>query len=173
MIVRYNPLSAARSVAVSHRETYRVQVARDGDGGVMSISVEVDSDKGARRSQIAEHRAAIVAGHVHDLLRSGGVSERRWAGGSHFEVEYLPGAHIELLLVAVRPVRLASRASLLAQRIAAMSIEEASYWHAKIPQPGGLPALRLLLTAEDTRAGRPERKKQAHQGVQLSLWDAA
>jgi hypothetical protein len=45
----------------------------------------------------------------------------------------------------VKPLRRADRVATVAEGVAAMSREEASYWHAKVQRPRGLRALRILL----------------------------
>jgi hypothetical protein len=144
-------MNSTRSVAAAHRERYQVQVERDDDGRVLSVTVDTTSDTRARHARVNSHKATRIAGAVHDILRSGGVPGRVWSSPAPIDVDYLVGAQLELLLVAVRPLRRADRVDHIAEGIAAMSAEEASYWHAKLGRPGGLPALRLLLAAGGTR----------------------
>lgn len=144
-------MSSARCVAASRRETYRVQVERDPDGRVLSVSVDACCEGRSRTTRVNSYKATRVAGPVHDVLRSGGVPGRSWASAAPIDVDYLVGAHLELLLVAVRPLRRADRVDHVAEGIAAMSAEEASYWHAKLTRPGGLPALRVLLSPGGVR----------------------
>jgi hypothetical protein len=49
-------------------------------------------------------------------------------------------------VLAVKPLRRGDRIELVGDGVGRMSREEASYWHAKSHQPGGLRALRVLLT---------------------------
>jgi hypothetical protein len=143
-------VSTARA-AGSHRDTYRVHVEREPDGQVRCVTVDTSSEIRPRHTRVNGHQATRIAGAVHDILRAGGVPGRAWAGQAPIEVDYLVGAQLELLLVAVRPLRRADRVDHVAAGIASMSSEEASYWHAKLARPGGLPALRVLLAAGGNR----------------------
>ena len=64
--------------------------------------------------------------------RSPGARGRR---REPIELDQVAGAHAELLLRAVQPLRRSDRAQAVADGIAAMSREEASYWHAKAQRP--------------------------------------
>jgi len=145
-------MSTIDNPAGSHRECFTCTIERDEEGRVIAIvvcSATIDGDD--RSTRINSTRATRVAGPVHDVLRAGGVTGRSWSSTPPIEVDYLTGAQLELLLVAVKPVRRADRIDRISNGVAAMSREEASYWHAKLRRPGGLPALRLLLAAGDRR----------------------
>jgi hypothetical protein len=144
-------MNTTSAVAAAHRERYTCQVERDADGRVLAVVLAAEADNGGRIARINSNKATQVAGAVHDILRSGGVTGRAWASASQIDVDYLTGAQLELLLVAVKPLRRADRVGHVAAGIAAMSAEEASYWHAKLRKPGGLPALRLLLGTRPAR----------------------
>jgi hypothetical protein len=61
------------------------------------------------------------------------------------------GAQAWLLLAATKPLRRADRIDEVAEGVAAMSPEEASYWYAKAQRPRGLRAVRLLLSNDGRR----------------------
>lgn len=134
------------------RERFRCTIERDDDGRVCAVVLDATDPEGApRRVRLNGNRAGRVAGALHDVLRAGGVKGREWSGGRPIDLDHLTGAHAELVLVAVKPLRRGDRVERVAARTAAMSREEASYWHAKAGRPGGLPALRLLLNGGDQR----------------------
>jgi hypothetical protein len=121
-------------------------VSRAADGTVLAFTLEVDADERvARTVHLNHHRAIRVAAAARDIVRTGGVPARTWASPRPFPLEYLVGAQLELLLVATGRLRRADRIDHVAAGVACMSLEEASYWHAKIRRPGGMAALRLLL----------------------------
>jgi hypothetical protein len=138
-------MNTSATVAGSHHEKYQCRVERTDDGAVLAVSVEAESDAGSRSYRVNSNKATRIAGPVHDILRAGGVGGRAWASTKTIPVDYLVGAQLELLLVAVKPLRRADRIDHVAEGIAEMSVEEASYWHAKLRRPGGLRALRILL----------------------------
>ena len=127
------------------RERFTCTIERDDDGRVTAVNLDADRDGSHREARINSIKATRVAGAVHDILRSGGITGRAWASTRPLDVDYLTGAQLELLLVAVRPLSRADRIDHIAAGVARMSPEEASYWHAKLARPGGLPALRVLL----------------------------
>lgn len=133
------------------RASYSCRIERDSDGRVLSINLLSRNEDEQRTVKVNSGKATRIAGAAHDILRGGGVSGRSWASAAPIEVSYLTGAQLELLVVAVKPLRRADRIDHIAAGIAAMSPEEASYWHAKLRRPGGLPALRLLLGTGGTR----------------------
>jgi hypothetical protein len=130
----------------AHRETFTCRIERSTDDRITSLAVDATDINGTTRTVHINGTTAIrIASSMHDVLRRGGIRPRLWGGTKPIPVEYVTGAHAELLLLAVRPLRRSDRAERIAGRIAQMSPEEASYWHAKSHQPGGLPALRVLL----------------------------
>lgn len=134
------------------RETYRCTVERLDDGQVQTIVIEMVDLEGVPRSvRVSNASATRIAGALHDVLRAAGVSGRAWSAGRPIDLDPVPGGQVALLLQAVKPMRRADRIDQIAERIAEMSREEASYWHAKAHQPGGLRALRVLLTNGATR----------------------
>lgn len=138
-------MKGAGLASARQRDSYSCRVERDPDGRVLSIQLCSRNEDEQRTVEINSGKATRIAGPVHDILRAGGVSGRSWASAAPIEVSYLTGAQLELLVVAVKPLRRADRIDHIATGIAAMSPEEASYWHAKLHRPGALPALRLLL----------------------------
>jgi hypothetical protein len=132
---------------VSRQEQYALTVERDPGGRILALQVDaVDLEEAARHVRVNGTKAERVAGPLHDLLRDAGVRGRTWTGPKPIVLGQVAGAQAELLLAAVKPLRRGDRIDAVAEAIAAMSREEASYWHAKSRRPGGLRALRVLLT---------------------------
>lgn len=137
---------------MSRRERYVCTIGRDDDGRVTWITVEaVDLEGGERTTHVNGSVAGRIAGAVHDVLRAGGVGSRAWSTPKPLELAQVTGAQTELLLRAVKPLRRGDRIGQVGEGVAGMSREEASYWHAKADQPGGLRALRILLTRGSAR----------------------
>ena len=131
---------------MSRAERFACTVTRDADGRITSITVDaVDLEGNERAVVLNGSRAARVAAAIHDVLRGAGVGSRVWSSSKPIDLDQISGAQAELLLRAVKPLRRADRIETVGEGVAAMSREEASYWHAKAGHPGGLPALRLLL----------------------------
>ncbi len=135
----------------TRREQFQCSIERDGDGRVLAVELDARTPTLERSTRVNSTKATRIAGAVHDILRGAGVTGRAWASSKPIDLDYLTGAQVELLLVAVKPLRRADRIDHVSTGVAAMSPEEASYWHAKLHRPGGLPALRVLLAA----GGRP------------------
>ena len=134
--------------ALHARETFLCTLERDDEGRVLAVSLAATQEPAPPRlTRINSTKATRIVAPVHDILRAGGVTGRSWASSRPMPLDYLTGAQLELLLVAVRPLKRADRIERIGSGIAAMSREEASYWHAKLGRPGGLPALRVLLAA--------------------------
>lgn len=128
------------------RQTFTCIVDRSDDGQVNSITLATtDLERQERSLRVNGQRAALVAGAVHDLLRGAGVSGRAWSSSKPMELSVDPGAQVDLLLHAVKPLRRHDRIDQVAEGVAGMSREEASYWHARLHRPGGMRALRVLL----------------------------
>jgi hypothetical protein len=104
-----------------------------------------DLDGGHRTVRLDGRRASQVAGSLQDVLRAAGIKGRQWTERAAVPLDPIHGAHAELLLRAVQPLRRADRISAIADGIAGMSDEEATYWHAKTQRKRGLCALRVLL----------------------------
>lgn len=131
---------------MNRREEYVCTVDRDDDGRILAVTLDAVDLEGEERSvRINGMRAARIAGAVHDVLRAGGVKGRTWSSNRPVPLDQVTGAQLELLLQAARPLRRGDRLDQVSEGVAGMSREEAAYWHAKSHQPGGLPALRVLL----------------------------
>ena len=128
------------------REHYVLRVERDEDGRVNAVTVDAsDMVGGERHARLNGDRGARIAGPLHDLVRSRGVTGRQWADGTPIDLDQVTGAQAELIIAAVRPLRRGDRVDAVAQSVAAMGREEASYWHAKSRARHGLRALRVLI----------------------------
>lgn len=131
---------------MSRREQYVCTIDRDDDGRVLAIDLDaIDLEGDERHIRINGQRASRIASAVHDVLRGGGVKGRAWSSKRPITLDQVTGAQLELLLHAARPLRRGDRLDQVSEGVAHMSREEAAYWHAKSHQPGGLPALRILL----------------------------
>lgn len=129
------------------QEHYVCTVERDEDGRVRAVVVDATDLEGSeRRVRLNGTSAARIAGSLHDVLRSSGVPGRTWASSRPIELDPITGAQAELMVLAVKPLRRGERIEIVGEGVGRMSREEASYWHAKSHQPGGLRALRVLLT---------------------------
>jgi len=136
---------------VSRRDCYTCTIMRDETGSLATIEViATEGDGDIRVTRATGTRLSQVAEPLRRLLAGSGVNGRAWTGSHPLELDGRTGAHAELLLAAVRPLRRPDRLAEVADAIAAMGAEEASYWHAKSLRRGGLRALRILLT-EGTR----------------------
>lgn len=132
-------------------ETYECLIERDEDGRVKTLSVDATGLEGEQRQiRVNGYRAIHVASGVQEVLRGAKLKGRDWTSGDPFPVDPQLGAHVELLLRAVKPLKRIDRISTVADGVAAMSREEAAYWHAQTSRRNGLRALRLLL-AEGAR----------------------
>lgn len=133
---------------MSQRERYTVLISRDEDGRITSLAVHATDLEGAARTVVLEGAvAARIAGAVHEVLRGAGLNGRTWSGRAPIALDAVVGAQVELLLRAVKPLRRSDRIEEVSGGVAAMSREEACYWHAKTHRPGGLRAIRELLGA--------------------------
>lgn len=133
---------------MSQRERYVLTAERDEEGRITAVRLsrtELDGEE--RTIRVNSVRLPRVVGPLHDVVRAGGVTGRQWSSSRPLELDQVTGAHAHLLLSAVRPVRRALRVEQIAEGVAQMSREEASYWHAKSHRRGGLAALRTLLAA--------------------------
>lgn len=132
---------------MSRRDRYTCTITRDGTGSLAAIEVvATEGDGDVRVTRATGTRLSQVAEPLRRLLATGGVNGRAWTGSKPLELDGRTGAHAELLLAAVRPLRRPDRLADIADAIAVMGAEEASYWHAKSLRRGGLRALRILLT---------------------------
>jgi hypothetical protein len=131
---------------ISRREQWTCRLDRADDGDVVAVEVEHQDGNGMqRRVRLDGPQVATVLEPLVALLQRSGVNGRQITGNGAFALGDPPGPQIELLIEAVLPVRRYDRVVGIANGVAAMSTEEATYWHARAHRPGGLPALRTLL----------------------------
>lgn len=136
---------------MTRAERYLCTISRDDDGRITAIKVTADDlDSGHRHVRVNGNRAAHVAGPLQQVLRAGGLRGWQWTSPGPLELPPTLGAHAELLLRAVKPLQRLDRLEAVADGVAEMSREEASYWHAQTQRRHGLRALRVLLN-EGTR----------------------
>lgn len=131
---------------MTRNETYRCLIERDQDGRISSLCVQTTDLEGAERQiQVNGYRAIHVAAGFQEVLRSAKLSGRDWTSSDLIRVDSQLGAHVELLLRAVKPLQRLDRIGTVAEGVAGMSREEAAYWHAQTSRRNGLRALRILL----------------------------
>lgn len=136
---------------MTRAERYLCTISRDDDGRITGIEVGVDDLEGKHRHiRVNGNRAAHVAGPLQQVLRDAGLRGREWTSPRPLELPSTLGAHAELLLRAIKPLQRLDRLVAVAEGVAEMSREEASYWHAQTQRRHGLKALRVLLN-EGTR----------------------
>lgn len=131
---------------VSRRDTYELELTRDGDGLVTLVTLRaLQADGLSRELRVTGSRLSMVVEPLRNIASPAGVTGRQWSGSRPIELDRRTGEHIELLLAATKPLRRHDRVALVAGGVASMGREEASYWHAKSARRGGLTALRILL----------------------------
>lgn len=131
---------------MSRAEQYSCQISRDDEGRIVAVTVvAVDLDGTQRLVRVDGARAAHAAAPLQEILRAARLRGRQWTSSRPFDMIPAHGAHAELLLRAVKPLRRVDRIVGVAEGIAGMSGEEASYWHAQTHRRHGLRALRILL----------------------------
>jgi hypothetical protein len=131
---------------MTRSEHYTCTISRDDDGRITAVEVSVEDLDGHHRSvRVNDNRVTYLATPLQDVLRSAGLRGREWTSSAPFELAPTLGAHTELLLRAVKPLRRIERIDNVAEGVAGMSREEASYWHAQALRRHGLKALRVLL----------------------------
>lgn len=131
---------------MTRNEAYRCLIERNDDGRISTLSVHTTDLEGAERQvKVNGYRAIHVAAGFQEVLRSANLRGRDWTSGELIPVDSQLGAHVELLLRAVKPLQRLDRISTVAEGVAGMSREEAAYWHAQTSRRNGLRALRLLL----------------------------
>jgi hypothetical protein len=132
---------------MTRRDHYTCRLTRDASGALTTIElVATEGDGDVRITKATGIRMSQVAEPLRRLLAGRGVNGRAWSGSQPLLLDARTGAHAELLLSAVRPLRRPDRLAEVADAITGMGAEEASYWHAKSLRRGGLRALRILLT---------------------------
>jgi len=131
---------------MSRAEHYTCLVSRDEDGRILAVEIDVTDLEGAQRViRVNGYQAAHVAAPLQEIFRAAALRGRQWTTPRAFELSPTLGAHAELLLRAVKPLRRIDRVTSVAGGIADMSREEANYWHAQSQRRHGLKALRVLL----------------------------
>lgn len=131
---------------MSRAEHYTCLVIRDDEGRILAVEVDVTDLEGTQRAiRVNGYQAAHVAAPLQEIFRAAAFRGRQWTSPRAFELSPTLGAHAELLLRAVKPLRRIDRVTSIAEGIAGMSSEEASYWHAQSQRRHGLKALRVLL----------------------------
>ncbi|MDM3924569.1 DUF7680 family protein [Mycobacterium intracellulare] len=131
---------------MSRAEHYTCLVSRDEDGRILAVEIDVTDLEGAQRAiRVNGYQAAHVAAPLQEIFRAAALRGRQWTTPRAFELSPTLGAHAELLLRAVKPLRRVDRVTSIAGGIADMSREEANYWHAQSQRRHGLKALRVLL----------------------------
>lgn len=131
---------------MSRAERYICQISRDEDGRIIAVDVTASDLEGQERMvHVNGGRAAHVAAPLQQVLRSAGLKGHDWTSPEPINLEPALGAHAELLLRVVKPLRRTDRIATIADGISQMSREEASYWHAQARRRHGLKALRVLL----------------------------
>lgn len=137
---------------MTRAEHYNCLIERDEEGRILAVTLEVEElDGGQRHIRVNGHRATHAAAPLQEILRSAGLRGRQWSAQKPFELTPTLGAHAELLLRAVKPLRRTDRINDVAAGIAGMSREEANYWHAQTQRRHGLKALRVLLDGGTSR----------------------
>jgi hypothetical protein len=137
---------------VTRSEHYTCTITRDDDGRITAVEITVhDLDGGHRAVRVNGQRAAHVAAPLQEILRTAGLRGRQWTSPLPLELKPTLGAHAELLLRAVKPLRRTDRIAGVAEGVAGMSREEASYWHAQTRRRHGLKALRILIDGGNRR----------------------
>jgi hypothetical protein len=132
---------------VSRQDSYTITLDRGGDGTLAGVRLDVlDGDGRSRSIRLGGGRVEAVTDPLRRVLAEAGVRGRTWTGSAPIAVATRPGERVELLLSAVKPLRRPDRIAAVAEQIVSMGAEEASYWHAKTSRPGGLRAMRILLT---------------------------
>jgi len=131
---------------MTRSEHYTCAISRDEDGRIVAIELRVKDLEGRTREiRVNGNHAGHIAGSLFEVLRSGGIRGRQWSSDAPLQLKPALGIHAELLLRAVKPLRRIDRITSIAEGVAEMSREEASYWHAQTRHRHGLKALRILI----------------------------
>jgi len=131
---------------VTRNERYRCVIERDEDGRIAALTVQTTDLEGAERQvRVNGYRVLHLAAGFQEILRFAKLRGRDWTSGEPIVVDPQLGAHVELLLRAVKPLQRVDRITTVADGVAGMSREEAAYWHAQTSRRNGLRSLRLLL----------------------------
>lgn len=131
---------------MTRNEHYQCVIERDEDGRVAALTVQTTDLEGSERQvRVNGYRAIHLAAGFQEILSSAKLRGRDWTSGEPIVVDPQLGAHVELLLRAVKPLQRVDRITTVAEGVAGMSREEAAYWHAQTSRRNGLRSLRLLL----------------------------
>lgn len=131
---------------MTRNERYQCVIERDEEGRVAALAVQTTDLEGVERQvRVNGYRAIHLAAGFQEILRSAKLRGRDWTSGEPIIVDPQLGAHVELLLRAVKPLQRVDRITTVADGVAGMSREEAAYWHAQTSRRNGLRSLRLLL----------------------------
>jgi hypothetical protein len=137
---------------MSRDQHFECLIERDRDGRVERVTVTVDHGYEEHEEVVVNgSKANLLAGTLHDILRSGGVTGRQWSTPKPIGLDQGIGSQAWLLLTAVKPLRRHDRIDEVSEGVSAMSREEAAYWFSKAHQPRGLRAIRLLLSDDGRR----------------------
>lgn len=136
---------------MNHAERYEAIITRDPDGRIEAIELVAHNlEDELRRVRVQGVQANQVTASVQEVLRVAYPRRRSWSAPT-FELDPVAGAHVELLLRAIKPLRRLDRICGVAEGVAAMSREEAAYWHAQTTRRHGLRALRILIDSGSSR----------------------
>lgn len=137
---------------MTRNERYQCVIVRDEEGRVAALEVQtIDLEGAERQVRVNGYRAIHLAAGFQEILRSARLRGRDWTSGEPIAVDPQLGAHVELLLRAVKPLQRVDRITTVADGVAGMSREEAAYWHAQTSRRNGLRSLRLLLSERPKR----------------------
>lgn len=137
---------------MSRDERFSCLIERDADGRVERVTVTVDDGyENHEETSVNGGKADLLAGTLHSILRSGGVTGRQWSTPKPIQLDQGLGSQVWLLLTAVKPLRRHDRIDEVGEGVASMSREEAAYWFSKAHQSRGLRAIRLLLSDDARR----------------------
>ncbi len=128
------------------RERFELELERDTEGRVDAMQITTtDLADRERVARLNGFRVPRALGPIHNLVLDRGVSARAWSDGRPIELDQATGAQLELLIRSAKPLRRLDRLDRVIDGVAAMSREEATYWHVQMTRRAGLRALRLLL----------------------------
>ena len=122
--------------------SYQLCTHRDDLGVIVAFELRDSQNK---RYSLNAWRAQAVVESIEEILATDSSRCSLSQDSSLLLNEHL-GVHILLVIQAIRPLASHQRIRLVAQGIARMSREEATYWHAQSVHRGGLPALRRLFS---------------------------
>lgn len=123
------------------QSTYRLVTHRADMGEIAGFELH---DSQGNCHVLNSWRTTVVTEPIAEILLNA-QPRRSLARNTPLDLDEHLGVHILLVLRAVKPLSDYHRTCRVAQGIARMSREEATYWHAHATHKGGLPALRRLL----------------------------